>query len=146
MGRIGSTKLVLPKWHKYGTYNRHFRVGGSKSPKTPLRRQYINAQCLQELAEQLSGFPKSNSYEVVFKVGDENSDYGHCLLKFYCIDSAGHTAVLVSVSNDSFNIAKFTVQFEALSLDMFISSIKHAIEVGKGNSELKGISPYTQNI
>ena len=26
MGRIGSTKLVLPKWHKYGTYNRHFRV------------------------------------------------------------------------------------------------------------------------
>ena len=26
MGWIGSTKLVLPKWHKYGTYNRHFRV------------------------------------------------------------------------------------------------------------------------
>ena len=26
MGRIGSTKLVLPKWHKYGTYNRHLRV------------------------------------------------------------------------------------------------------------------------
>ncbi|MBA6262220.1 hypothetical protein [Colwellia sp. Bg11-12] len=108
--------------------------------------QYINAQCLQELAEQLTGFPKSNSDEVVFKVGVENSDYGHCLLKFYCIDSAGHTAVLVSVSNDSFNIAKFTVQFEALSLDMFISSIKYAIEVGKGSSELKGINVYTQNI
>ena len=26
MGRIGSTNLVLPKWHKYGTYNRHLRV------------------------------------------------------------------------------------------------------------------------
>jgi len=108
--------------------------------------QYINAQCLQELAEKLSGFPKLNSDEVVFKLGEENSDYGHCLLKFYSIDSAGHTAVLVSVSNNSFNIAKFIVQFEALSLDMFISSIKHAIEVGKGNSELKGINPYTQNI
>ena len=30
MGRIGSTKLVLPKWHKYGTYNRHFRVHTAK--------------------------------------------------------------------------------------------------------------------
>ena len=26
MGKIGSTKLVLPKWHKYGTYDRHLRV------------------------------------------------------------------------------------------------------------------------
>ena len=26
MGRIGSTKLVLPKWHKYGTLNRAIRV------------------------------------------------------------------------------------------------------------------------
>ena len=26
MGRIGSTKLVLPKWHKYGTLNRVIRV------------------------------------------------------------------------------------------------------------------------
>ena len=38
MGRIGSTKLVLPKWHKYGTYNRHLRVDGKKlarnGPKT----------------------------------------------------------------------------------------------------------------
>ena len=25
-GRIGSTKLVLPKWHKYGTPNRVIRV------------------------------------------------------------------------------------------------------------------------
>ena len=27
LGRIGSTKLVLPKWHKYGTLNRVIRVG-----------------------------------------------------------------------------------------------------------------------
>ena len=26
LGRIGSTKLVLPKWHKYGTLNRVIRV------------------------------------------------------------------------------------------------------------------------
>jgi hypothetical protein len=108
--------------------------------------QYINSQCLQELSDQLLGFPKSNSDELIFEVGEENSTDGHCLLKFYCIDSAGHTAVLVSISNDSSNIAKFTVQFEALSLDIFNSSIKHAIEVGRGSSELKGINAYTQNI
>ena len=27
LGRIGSTKLVLPKWHKHGTLNRVIRVG-----------------------------------------------------------------------------------------------------------------------
>jgi len=108
--------------------------------------QYINAQWLQELAEQLSGFPKSNSDEVVFEVGEEDSTSGYCMLKFYCIDSVGHTAVLVSVSNDNLCIAKFTVQFEALSLDMFVASIKRAIEIGKGTSELKGIKAYTQNI
>ena len=26
LGRIGSTKLELPKWHKYGTLNRVIRV------------------------------------------------------------------------------------------------------------------------
>ena len=107
---------------------------------------YINDQLLQELAEQLSGFPKSNSDEVVFGFGDEDSKYGYCMLKFYCFDSIGHTVVSVSVSNDNSCIAKFTVQFEALSLDMFVSSIKLALESGSGVSELIGIKPYTQNV
>ena len=61
---------------------------------------YINAQMLEKLAEQLSLFPQSNSDKVTFKVGDIDSHYGHCELKFHCFDSAGHMAVLVSVSND----------------------------------------------
>ena len=108
--------------------------------------QYINPQLLQKLSEQLSGFPKSNSDEVVFKFGEEDSKYGCCMLKFYCFDSIGHTAVLVSVSNDNSCKAKFIVQFEAFSLDMFISSIKQALESGSGFSELIGIKPYTQNV
>ena len=27
LGRLGSAKLVLPKWHKYGNLNRVIRVG-----------------------------------------------------------------------------------------------------------------------
>ena len=108
--------------------------------------QYINAQMLEKLAEQLSAFPKSNSDEVTFEVGDADSTYGHCELKFHCFDSAGHTAVLVSLSNDSACTAKFIVQFEALSLDAFVSSIKLALKSGSGVSDLIGIKPYTQNV
>ncbi|MUH71992.1 hypothetical protein [Psychrosphaera haliotis] len=108
--------------------------------------QYINAQVLEKLAEQLSSFPQSNSDEVTFKVGDVGSPNGHCEFKFHCFDSAGHTAVLVSLSNDCASIAKFTVQFEALSLDVFISAIKLALKSGSGVSDLIGIKPYTQNV
>ncbi|MBY6016772.1 hypothetical protein KUW04_03055 [Halomonas denitrificans] len=108
--------------------------------------QYINVKLLEALAHQLSIFPKSNSDEVTFGVGDIDSTYGHCGLKFHCFDSAGHTAVLVSVSNDSACVAKFTVQFEALALDSFVSSIKLALKSGSGVSELIGINPYTQNV
>ncbi|ATD10075.1 hypothetical protein SIO17_23285 [Pseudoalteromonas piscicida] len=107
---------------------------------------YINAQMLEKLAEQLSLFPQSNSDKVTFKVGDIDSHYGHCELKFHCFDSAGHTAVLVSVSNDRACIAKFVVQFEALSLDAFVASMKLALKSGSGVSELIGIKPYTQNV
>ncbi|MBU0913156.1 MAG: hypothetical protein KKF22_11505 [Gammaproteobacteria bacterium] len=108
--------------------------------------QYINDKLLQDLTEQLSGFPKSNLDEVVFEVGENGSPCGHCILKFFCFDSVGHTAVLVSVSNDNSCVAKFTLHFEALFLDIFISSLKSAIEIGKGKSELKGINAYTQNV
>jgi len=108
--------------------------------------QYINAQILEKLTKQLSAFPQSNSDEVIFKVGDVDSAFGHCELKFQCFDSAGHTAVQVSVSNDNACFGKFTVQFEALSLDAFLSSIKFALKSGSGVSELIGIKPYTQNV
>ena len=108
--------------------------------------QYLNVQLLEEFANQLSVFPQSNSDEVVFKTGDADSSYGYCELKFHCFDSAGHTAVLVSVSNDNACTAKFTVQFEALALDIFVSSIKFSLKSGSGVSELVGIKPYTQNV
>jgi hypothetical protein len=118
--------------------------------------QYINADVLQTLSEQLVGFPKSNSDEVIFEIGEKDSIYGHCKFKFkfYCFDSAGHTAVIVSVSNeiagnesaDNICYAKFKIQFEASSLDEFSSSIKRALNSGEGKSVLLGINTYTQNI
>ncbi|WP_210560392.1 hypothetical protein [Psychrosphaera aestuarii] len=108
--------------------------------------QYINDQMLEVLSEQLTNFPKSVSDEVTLKAGDACSTHGYCELKFHCFDSTGHTAVLISVADDNENVAKFTVQFEASSLDGFVSSIKLALKSGSGVSELIGIKPYTQNV
>lgn len=116
--------------------------------------QYINAKWLQILSEQLAGFPNSNLDEVIFEVGEEGSTNGYCKFKFYCFDSAGHAAVLVSVSNelagnvssDNLYSASFKIQFEASSLDSFTSSLNRALIAGEGTSMLKGINAYTQNI
>ncbi len=116
--------------------------------------QYINAQCLQKLADNLEDFPKSNKDEVLFEAGEEGERSGHCRLKFYCIDSAGNTAVHVSLSNgvvgnesaDNQYIAKFKIQFEALSLDTFVSSLNLALRARAGSCELIGVRSYTQNI
>jgi hypothetical protein len=50
MGRIGSTKLVLPNWHKYRSYNRVVRVRGQKMPKKE------NAICESSLALKMFHF------------------------------------------------------------------------------------------
>lgn len=108
--------------------------------------QYLNPQSLRELAEQLTGFPKSISEEVTFELGKETSSLGYCKLTFRCIDLAGHTSVSVLISNENSFEAKFTMQFESLSLDTFTTAIIVAIENGDGVAVLQGIKPYTQNI
>ena len=116
--------------------------------------EYINEGSLEGLCDSLSKFPSNLSDEVIFKAGKENSRSGYCYLKFYCFDSAGHTAVRVQLNNDvasnqSFdnqNFANFKIQFEVSALDIFVSSLKKAIKNGEGVAELEGIEPYTQNI
>jgi hypothetical protein len=116
--------------------------------------QYINPKTLQNLSDQLVGFPKSNSDEVIFEIGEKDLTDGYCKLKFYCFDSAGHTAVIVSISNgiagnqssDNLCSAIFKLQFEAFSLDEFSSSMKRVLDLGEGKSVLIGINAYTQNI
>ena len=63
MGRIGSTKLVLPKWRKYGTYDRHFRV---QKPSNQVRINYLwlNMKLLNQTA--IFGHPPSHVCFTVF--------------------------------------------------------------------------------
>jgi hypothetical protein len=116
--------------------------------------EYLNEDSLKRLCESLERFPKKVNDEVFFKAGEEDSRSGYCLLKFYCFDRAGHTAVRVQLNNgiasnqslDEQNYANFKMQFEASDLDAFVSSLKSAIDKGNGVAELVGIESYTQNI
>ncbi len=107
---------------------------------------YFNSEKLEVLVEELASFPSSISDEVVFEIGEKESRFGYCNLKFYCYDSWGHTAVLVSVSDEDLCSAHFKVQFELAALDKFNSSLRSALNSGKGIVKLEGINAYTQNI
>ncbi|MBR9916331.1 hypothetical protein GYB29_01260 [bacterium] len=109
---------------------------------------YLNEEKLVVLVEELVRFPSSISDKVVFEIGEKESRFGYCKLKFYCYDSWGHSAVLVSVSNevadsvsdDNLYSAHFKVQFELAELDRFISSLRSALNSGKGIAKLEGIN------
>lgn len=116
--------------------------------------EYINESTLQNLASELEGFPRSSGAEVLFEAGSEDSHSGYCKLRFYCFDSAGHTAVIVELANPIAsnvsvdNRCKVTMklQFEASSLDSFRDSLLRALKAGKGKASLRGIHAHTQNI
>lgn len=115
---------------------------------------YINENTLRTLAAELEEFPRSSNAEIVYEAGSEESPYGYCGLRFYCFDSAGHTAVIVKLINEiASNVPDdnrcqvvMKLQFEAISLDSFKNSLIHALKAGKGKATLRGIYAYTQNI
>ena len=116
--------------------------------------QYINEDKVEALWDNLTKFPKTPGDEVILEAGKNETAYGYCKLRFYCIDSLGHTAVQVSLANeiagneksDNRNFAPFKVQFEAHELDIFVASLTKALESGEGTATLKGIRRFTENI
>jgi hypothetical protein len=116
--------------------------------------EYLNESTLHILVEELEGFPLSGKSEVFFQVGSKESRFGFCSLRFYCFDSVGHTAVIVSLANgiasneSEYNrsIVTMKLQFEVLALNVFRESLVLGLKAGKGKSTLKGINACTQNI
>lgn len=60
---------------------------------------YTTSEHLLELANSIQGFPKRVEDAVEFRAGETDS-YAFLSLRFYCIDGAGHTAVLVSMEEN----------------------------------------------
>jgi hypothetical protein len=116
--------------------------------------EYLNEKYLSKLAEELEGFPVSSQSEVTFEVGKKEMQSSYCRLRFYCYDSVGHTAVIVTLANgiasnetkDNRCMVTFKLQFEAVALDSFRASLVSGLRLGKGKATLKGINAHTQNI
>ena len=73
IGRIGSTKLELPKWHKYGTFNRVIRVSNQRLDSNPkmysiLERMSRLAKNFLEKLTDFSHFPVIEARALCFCV------------------------------------------------------------------------------
>ena len=111
---------------------------------------YINKDSLEALAEELEQFPKTIQSESIFESSARDKRFGYIMLRFYCFDSIGHTAVQVTLDSNQSGSERTTVslkmQFEANSLDSFLHQLRNSLCKGEGECHLEGISPYTQNI
>lgn len=115
---------------------------------------YLNKKTLHKLVNDLEGFPDSAQSEAIFELGSKEAPYAYCSLRFYCFDSVGHTAVIVTIANDIASnetednrcFVTMKLQFEATALDSFRASLLSRLEAGKGKAILEGIDAYTHNI
>lgn len=117
------------------------RVEASNGIYSGYTEAYINDKRLSKLAEDLDGFPKHVSSEVVFRSGLE--DECELSLRFFSDGRIGKTAVRVTINyrSPSANLndkAEFTARFEPASLDRFLTSLRTIIAAGEGSANLFG--------
>lgn len=66
---------------------------------------YLRVSQLNEVAEQLEGFPNSisDSREIILGTFDPESAGGGVYMRFYCTDRSGHAHVDVKIESDGFS-------------------------------------------
>ena len=129
-------------------------VNANNSTFAGATEDYLNEKYLSKLVDELDGFPETMQSEVLFELGKESGRHSYCKLHFYCCNSIGHSAVIVTLANDLASnesednrcLAKLKLQFEASALDTFRASLLAGLKSGKGKATLMGISEYTQYI
>ncbi len=114
---------------------------------------YTTYECLSELLNSLKGFPKSISDVAEFEAGKRDS-YSFISVTFYCFSNSGHTALRAEIESNVADNSRpnekhklqLEIQFESGSLDKFSNQLERLISLKSGKAELRGISPFTQNI
>ena len=79
MGRIGSTKLVLPKWLSYGTLNRVIRVG--RLQRIPFTFKFYAEVNFREIRKRKSVFIPVFCYFHFFAISNIQLDPTYLLFK-----------------------------------------------------------------
>ena len=85
-----------------------------------------NSNSFKDFAKELIDFPKTNQDTVTYQLGNDSSDEQpnsayYLLLKAFCIDAAGHTAIKVVVDNyqegSDYQRSQFYIKSEPNSLN-----------------------------
>ncbi|MDT7602822.1 MAG: hypothetical protein QOF61_819 [Acidobacteriota bacterium] len=105
---------------------------------------YTTVEELSELANRLKGFPQKIIDIVQFETGGKGGD-SFLSLKFYCIDGVGHTAVYISMEEQSRNyyarpeerqVVAFELRCEAGLIDKFRRELLRVAESQSGVASL----------
>jgi|SRR5689334_5347083 hypothetical protein len=92
-------------------------------------RIYAGLESMAELANVISGFPKTSHDERHYQFGNEEPGFagGFCSLRFHCIDGVGHTRVEVILNDDDSHheqaSARFTIPVSAAGIDRFVAML-----------------------
>lgn len=107
-------------------------------------RFYTTVEELSELANKLEGFPRKTADTIEFETGKKGGD-SFLGLRFYCINGAGHTAVYISMEEQSRNYdarpeerqsVGFELRYEAGLIDQFRRDLLRMTESREGVASL----------
>lgn len=106
---------------------------------------YNDYEDLMKFAKLLKKFPKSTDSVLKYEAGDKMS-YAYFSMRFYCMDSVGHTGVQVHIED---NVAteyrseekselKLEIKFEPSAIDTFQAELVTLAKNGEGKAVLIG--------
>jgi hypothetical protein len=107
-------------------------------------RIYAGLDELSQLADTLTGFPQTPQDERQHDFGTRNPGFagGFARLRFFCIDSAGHAALEVTIDDDHQLHSKASATFQfavvAASIDVFVAGLRAVEQSQSGEAFLPG--------
>ena len=109
-------------------------------------RIYAGLDQLTEFAELIAGFPMSpeDQRRYIFGTKDKGVAGGFCMMRFFCLDGAGHAAVDVEFEDDdvfySEASARFTIPVLPADIDEFVRKLRLVQEAQSGEARLESKS------
>lgn len=129
-------------WHDDDLYD--VRVSAWNGAFGGVAEVYVEIGGLEEVAEKLSGFPRSPAdvREIVFGAFGRECAGGAASMRFYCMDQAGHAYVESRIESDveSAGVVQYAIismPIEAAAIDSFVSDLRRLERGRSGTAVLK---------
>jgi hypothetical protein len=116
------------------------RVRASNGEFTAQAEMYVDLNSCRDMASVLRGFPTDKTDFREFALGTFKKDHagGGARVRFWCLDSVGHSAVQVHIRNDGRRNgrteaeAAFDIPVEPAAVDSFVEQLEKMSAVGDG--------------